>query len=90
MTTDPPEMLYERRRNPSRRRALVDVKYWVVWQEARRTFVVYRDDVRKQASASDQATAIALAVLEAQQEPRELKIAVMSIRDGKPTVEWSR
>lgn len=90
MTTDPPKKLYERRRNPSRRREIVDVKYWVVWQEARRIFVVYRDDVRKQASASDQATAIASAVLEAQQEPPELKIAVMSIRDGKPNVEWSR
>jgi hypothetical protein len=90
MATNPPHILYERRRNPSRRRAPVDVEYWVLWNDNHRAFRVYRGDVRKELSARDFATAIDLAIREAQQEPPELKVAVKSLRAGKAAVEWSR
>lgn len=81
----------ERRKNPSRKRGIAfDVTYWVLWNDARRTFDVYRDEGKNGAFARDKATAIGLAIRSAQEEDSALKIQVRSMQGGKSTVEWSR
>ena len=90
MEDNQPKMSQERRRNPARRRAMVDIKYEIIWNDDRRTFDVYRAEAKTGAFARDKATAIGLAILDAQQEPPDFKVAVLSSRDGKTIVEWSR
>ena len=81
----------ERRKNPSRKREIAfDVTDWVLWNDAHRTFDVYRDEKKTGAFARDKPTAVGLAIRSAQEEDRALRIQVKSMQGGKSTVEWSR
>ena len=90
MADNRPTLLTERRKNPARRRAPVDVKYKILWNEERRTFDVYRDEVKTDLFAHDRAAAVALAIAKAEREAPELKVTVSALQNGKATVEWSR
>ena len=83
--------IVERRKNPSRKREIIfDVVYQVHWNHRRYTFDVYRNGEKSGAFARDKATAIGVAIREAQQEDPSLKISVSSIQNGKLTVDWLR
>jgi hypothetical protein len=88
--TDDPKSGVERRKNPSRKKiAAIGISYTIEWNEARRTFDIYRDGAKTGGFARDKATAIGMATGDAQREPQGVKVAVFSIRDGKAVVEWS-
>ena len=82
---------FERRKNPSRKREIAfDVTYWVLWNDQRKRFDIFRGKEKTGAFARDKATAVGLAIRSAQEEDRTLKIQLKSIHNGKTTVEWSR
>jgi len=79
----------ERRKNPARKRA-VDVAYEVRWNAERRTFDIYRSNVKTGGFARDKATAVGLARRDAEGEAQDLSATVSSLQDGDLKVEWSR
>jgi hypothetical protein len=78
----------ERRKNPARKKT-VDVGYEVRWNADRRTFDIYRCDVKTGGFARDRATAIGLARRDAEAEPPGRTVTVSCLLDGELKVEWS-
>jgi hypothetical protein len=66
------------------------VEFRVVWDQGRARFDIFRGYDRTASFSSQQATAIGLAVREAQQEAKQTgkKIIVTSVRNGKRIMEW--
>ena len=90
MTDNKPTILTERRKNPARRRAPVDVKYQILWNEERRGFDIYRAETKTEFFASDKTAAVSVAIRQAECEAPGLKVTVSALQNGKNTVEWSR
>jgi hypothetical protein len=83
--TDP---TFERRKNPARKKT-VDVAYEVRWNDERRTFDIYRANVKTGSFARDRATAIGLARREAEAEPSGHTVTVSFLQDGEMIMEWT-
>jgi hypothetical protein len=66
------------------------VEYRVAWDQERGRFDIFRDRERTASFSRQQATAIGLAIREAQREGAESgdKIIVTSMHNGKRIVEW--
>jgi hypothetical protein len=78
----------ERRKNPARKKT-VDVGYEVRWNGERRTFDIYRANVKTGGFARDRSTAIGLARRDAEAEPPGRTVTVSYLMDGELKVEWS-
>ena len=79
----------DRRKNPARKKP-IDVAYQVTWNAERRTFDVFRGGELTGGFARDRATAIGLAIRDAEQDARQgLKVVVYSRLDGRQNTEWS-
>ena len=79
----------DRRKNPARKK-LIDVAYQVLWNAERRTFDVDRAGAPTGSFARDRATAIGLAIRDAEKDAQQgLKVVVYSRLDGRQNIEWS-
>ena len=78
----------ERRKNPARKKT-VDVGYEIRWNGDRRTFDIYRCNVKTGGFARDRATAVGLARRDAEAEPPGRMVTVSCFQEGELIVEWS-
>jgi hypothetical protein len=71
-------------------RTAADMKFAIVWNEARRSWDIHREGVPTGGFAYDRSTAIGLAIKAAGFEAIEgLRAVVTSTLDGKTKIEWS-